>query len=379
LAFFSPPAKTEVFLHTTCNILSCEGLKSKLISHLNLQAKGALFHPMNIDLSMYNVRTDLALEAKEIATQAQPAGVLPGIWSETDKAEGITVTRMQIQTEEGAQKIGKMMGHYVTLEVPELRQGDTTLQDKVATSFAREFEAFLKRIGINEKSSVLVVGLGNWNVTPDALGPIVVENIMVTRHYFELMPDQISPGYRPVSAVAPGVLGTTGIESSDIVQGIVQRSKPDLVIAVDALAAKSLDRVNTTIQIADTGIHPGSGIGNKRKGLTQDILGVPCIAIGVPTVVYASTIVNNTMDMVFEHMKKQTPNIEPLFGVFGKMEETERLELMREVLNPLGHDLLVTPKEIDKFMEDIANVIASGLNAALHEAVDKNNVAAYTH
>lgn len=332
---------------------------------------------MDKDLLMYDVRTDLALEAKEIAMQS--AGEIPGIWSETEKDSGITVSRMHIQTEEGAQKIGKMIGHYVTLEVPELRQGDTTLQDKVATSFAREFEAFLKRIGVNETSSVLVVGLGNWNVTPDALGPLVVENIMVTRHYFELMPDQVSPGYRRVSAVAPGVLGTTGIESSDIVQGIVERSKPDLVIAVDALAAKALDRVNTTIQIADTGIHPGSGIGNKRKGLTQNILGVPCIGIGVPTVVYASTIVNNTMDMVFAHMKKHTPETGQLFGVFGTMEEIERLQLVKEVLQPLGHDLLVTPKDIDKFMEDIANIIASGLNASLHEAVDIDNVAAYTH
>lgn len=331
-------------------------------------------------MSMYNVRTDLAVEAREIATQTTGAmEEIPGIWSQTDTDEGITISRMHIQTDAGAQRIGKMVGHYVTLEVPELRQGDTTLQDKVATSFAREFEAFLQRIGINETSSVLVVGLGNWNVTPDALGPLVVENVMVTRHYFELMPDQVSPGYRRVSAIAPGVLGTTGIESSDIVLGIVEKSKPDLVIAVDALAARSLDRVNTTIQIADTGIHPGSGIGNKRKGLTKDILGVPCIGIGVPTVVYASTIVNNTMDMVFDHMKKHTPETGPLFGVFGSMADNERLMLVKEVLQPLGHDLLVTPKEVDKFMEDIANIIASGLNASLHEAVDTDNVAAYTH
>lgn len=331
-------------------------------------------------MSMYNVRTDLALEAKEIAAQLSgTTGEMAGIWSETDNGEGINISRMHIQTDEGARTVGKMIGHYVTLEVPELRQGDTTLQDKVATSFAREFEAFLKRVGINETSSVLIVGLGNWNVTPDALGPLVVENVMVTRHYFELMPDQVSPGYRRVSAIAPGVLGTTGIESSDIVHGIVEKSKPDLVIAVDALAAKALERVNTTIQIADTGIHPGSGIGNKRKGLTQELLGVPCIAIGVPTVVYASTIVNNTMDMVFEHMKKHTPETAPLFGVFGSMEENERLMLVKEVLQPVGHDLLVTPKEVDKFMEDIANIIASGLNAALHEAVDTDNVAAYTH
>ena len=183
----------------------------------------------------------------------------------------------------------------------------------------------------------------------------------------------------PVSAVAPGVLGITGIESSEIVHGIVEKTKPDLVIAIDALASKAVERVNTTIQIADTGIHPGSGIGNKRKGLTKEILGVPVIAIGVPTVVYASTIVNNTLEMMSSHFKKQNANSDQILGLVNQMEENERLQLVREVLSPLGHDLLVTPKEIDEFIEDIANIIASGLNASLHEAVDSSNVAAYTH
>jgi len=331
---------------------------------------------MATDLNLYQARTDLALEAQETASRG---GAIPGVWQETDNEEGVLVTRMHIQTEEGAGQIGKMPGHYVTIEVPGLRKGDTKLQDRVATTFAREFEAFLSRIGVGASGSILVAGLGNWNVTPDALGPLVVENIMVTRHYFELMPGDVSPGYRSVSAITPGVMGTTGIESSDIIAGVVEKAKPDAIIAIDALASKSLDRVNTTIQIADTGIHPGSGIGNKRRGLTQETLGVPVVAIGVPTVVYASTIVGNTMDMVFEHMKERTDNTQPLFGAFGDMSEQDRLRLVREVLEPLGHDLLVTPKEIDQFMEDIANVIASGLNAALHEAVDTNNVAAYTH
>lgn len=332
---------------------------------------------MNNELSMYDVRTDLALEAKELASPG--GGEIPGVWAETDQQGEVTISRMHIQTDEGSRRIGKMLGHYVTLDVPGMRQGDTELQDKVATIFAKEFEAFLQRIGTSKTGSVLIVGLGNWNVTPDALGPLVVENVMVTRQFFELMPDQVSPGYRPVSAVAPGVLGTTGIESSDIVQGIVEKAKPDLVIAIDALASMALERVNTTIQIADTGIHPGSGIGNKRKGLTKDILGVPCIGIGVPTVVYASTIVNSAMDLVFGHMKKHSPNTDQMFGVFGTLEENERRQLVKEVLQPIGHDLLVTPKEIDKFMEDIANIIASGLNASLHDAVDTDNVAAYTH
>jgi spore protease len=208
---------------------------------------------------------------------------------------------------------------------------------------------------------------------------MVVENVTVTRHYFELMPEQVGPGYRQVSAIAPGVLGTTGIETSDIVQSIVEKSKPDFVIAIDALASKALERVNTTIQLADTGIHPGSGIGNKRKGLTKEILGVPVIAIGVPTVVYASTIVNNIMDMMIKHFKQQTDNTQAIFGALEQLSEQERLGMVREVLTPMGHDLLVTPKEVDEFIEDIANIIASGLNAGLHEAVNTDNVAAYTH
>jgi len=329
------------------------------------------------ELQRYGTRTDLALEAKELA-DAGGAGI-PGVHSDTAEEDGVLVTRLEVQNEAGARLIGKMPGRYVTLEVPELRNGDSQLQDRVATLFAREFEAFLERIGVRADDRVLVVGLGNWNVTPDALGPLVVENIMVTRHYFELMPDRVAPGYRPVSAVAPGVLGITGIESSEIVMGIVQRTQPNLIIAVDALASRALERVNTTIQIADNGIHPGSGIGNKRKGLTQEILGVPVIAIGVPTVVYASTIVGNTMELMMAHFRKQQGNTQQIFGLLDSVQENDRLQLVREVLQPLGHDLLVTPKEIDQFIEDIANIVASGLNAALHDAIDSSNVAAYTH
>ncbi|PZD94048.1 GPR endopeptidase [Paenibacillus sambharensis] len=333
---------------------------------------------MELDLGAYNIRTDLALEAKELAESGSGQPV-PGLLSEVVQEEGITITRMIVENEAASNAIGKMIGHYVTLEVPGLRGQDTGLQDHVATSFAREFEAFMSRIGVSAQARTLIVGLGNWNVTPDALGPLVVENTMVTRHYFELMPDQVAPGYRPVSAVAPGVLGITGIESSEIVQGIVERTKPDLIIAIDALASKAVERVNTTIQIADTGIHPGSGIGNKRRGLTKEILGVPVIAIGVPTVVYASTIVNNCIKLMSEHFGRQTGNTGPILGMLPSLPEQERLQLVKEVLQPVGHDLLVTPKEVDQFIEDIANIIASGLNAALHEAVDKSNVAAYTH
>jgi spore protease len=331
-----------------------------------------------MDLSMYTVRTDLAVEARELAADSLKPEI-PGVLVDSTDEEGIILTKIHVQNEQGMKAIGKMPGHYITIEVPELRNKDSQLQDRVATKFAQEFESFLTKLKIPTTAKVLIVGLGNWNVTPDALGPIVVENVMVTRHYFELMPEQVGPGYRQVSAIAPGVLGITGIETGEIVQGIVEKSKPDLVIAVDALASKALERVNTTIQISDTGIHPGSGIGNKRKGLTKETLGVPVIAIGVPTVVYASTIVNNSIELLINNFKKQTDNTSAIFGMLDKMTEDERLGMVKEVLSPLGHDLLVTPKEIDEFIEDIANIIANGLNASLHESVDAGNVSAYTH
>lgn len=323
-------------------------------------------------------RLDLALDAKDLATESY-GDQIPGVHSHVEKDEQMSITTIDVETEEGASSLGKLPGHYITIEVPGLRKKDSDLQDKVATRMARHFSQFLKDIHIPKTAKVLIIGLGNWNVTPDSLGPLVVENVLVTRHYFELVPAQVSPGYRQVSAIAPGVLGITGIETGEIVQGIVEKSAPDLVIAVDALASRSMERVNTTIQIADTGIHPGSGIGNKRKGLTKDSLGVPVIAIGVPTVVYASTIVNSSIDMLIQHFRQQTENTGQILGMLDRLTAQERLMLVKEVLNPLEQDMLVTPKEIDQFIEDIANIIASGLNAALHEAVDISEVAAYTH
>ncbi|MEW9701562.1 GPR endopeptidase [Paenibacillus sp. SI8] len=332
-----------------------------------------------MDLSSYSTHTDLALDARDMAEAASKGQAIPGIETDSKRENGIRVTKINVLNEEGSKALGKLPGHYITIEVPALRQKDSQLQDRVATKFAQEFGPFLREIGIAKDAKALIIGLGNSNVTPDALGPLVVDNVMVTRHYFELMPDDVGPGYRAVSAVAPGVLGTTGIESSEIVQGIVEKSKPDFIIAIDALASRSLERVNTTIQIADTGIHPGSGIGNKRKGLTKEELGVPVVAIGVPTVVYASTIVNNAFDLMQKHFSEQTSHTGQILGLLDGMQEEERLLLVKEVLNPVGHDLLVTPKEIDQFIEDIANIIASGLNAALHDAVSVDNVAAYTH
>jgi spore protease len=343
----------------------------------------------SLDLSVYQVRTDLAIEAHELASKGES---IPGIQTNTEEDEGIIISRIRVETVEAGQTIGKMPGNYLTFEVPGLRNKDTTLQDRVATRFANEFKQYLAQLDISDEAKILIIGLGNWNVTPDAIGPIVVENLLVTRHYFELTPDRIRPGYRPVSAVSPGVLGITGIETSEIVQGIVDKTKPDLVIAVDALASRALERVNTTIQVADTGISPGSGVGNTRKALNRQTLGIPVIAIGVPTVVDAVTIANDTIDYVLQYLQKQMdqsvkdqPQVKEdqvngaFMGTIGKLSAQEKRQLIHEVLHPIGHNLMVTPKEVDAFVEDIANIIANGLNAALHEAITTDNVSAYTH
>ena len=164
-----------------------------------------------------------------------------------------------------SEAMGKKPGNYLTLEVQGIRQQDTELQQKVERIFAKEFSNFLEEVGVTKEASCLIVGLGNWNVTPDALGPIVVENVLVTRHLFQLQPESVEEGFRPVSAIRPGVMGITGIETSDVIYGIIEQTNPDFVIAIDALVARSIERVNSTIQISDTGIHPGSGLGINVK------------------------------------------------------------------------------------------------------------------
>ena len=371
----------------------------------------------SIDLSMYSVRTDLAVEAREMAIAERVKTVhdetdqskLEGVIIKEKEENDIKISLVEV-TSEGEKAIGKKQGQYLTIEVQGIRQKDSELQQKVESVFASEFSKFLKQKGLGEDASCLVVGLGNWNVTPDALGPLVCENLLVTRHLFELQPEHVEEGYRPVSALSPGVMGLTGIETSDIIFGVVEKTKPDFVIAIDALASRSIERVNSTIQISDTGIHPGSGVGNKRKELSQETLGIPVIAIGVPTVVDAVSITSDAIDFILKHFgkelregdrpsrslvpagmtfgkkKKLTEEDLPeeqhrqtFLGMIGTLEEEEKRKLIYEVLAPLGHNLMVTPKEVDVFIDDMANLLAGGLNSALHMKVNQDNVGTYTH
>ncbi|EGL82304.1 Germination protease [Caldalkalibacillus thermarum TA2.A1] len=376
----------------------------------------------HLDLSPYQIRTDLAVEAHQLALEkqaqaekAEKKDAIDGVRIDEFEEDDIKVIKVHIDTQEAAERVGKQKGRYLTIEAKRLRQKDSDFQDKVTTLMANQFYQFLHEVGISSRASCLVVGLGNWNITPDALGPIVVEHMIVTRHLFKLQPDQVEEGFRPVSALTPGVMGLTGMETSDIIRGVVNETKPDFVVAVDALAARSIERLNTTIQVSDTGIHPGSGVGNKRVGLTRETLGIPVIAVGVPTVVDATSIVSDAIDFLLAHLGKEMrdqqegtnarralvpggmrfgfqkpedfdPSTIPdeegrraLLGLVGTLEDQEKRQLIYEVLKPLGHHLIVTPKEVDEFIEDMGNMLANAISAALHEKIDMSNVSAYTH
>ncbi|MBD7935788.1 GPR endopeptidase [Cytobacillus sp. Sa5YUA1] len=367
-----------------------------------------------LDLSKYGIRTDLAIEAREVVLENQGIhgeenqSQIEGVIIKEKEDNGMKTSYVEV-TEQGSEMLGKKPGKYLTIEVQGIRQQDTETQLQVEKLFAKEMAYFIKDLGIGPNDSCLIVGLGNWNVTPDAIGPEVCENLLITRHLFELQPESVEDGYRPVSALSPGVMGLTGIETSDILFGIVEKTKPDFVIAVDALAARSIERVNSTIQISDTGIHPGSGVGNKRKEISKETLGVPVIAIGVPTVVDAVSITSDTIDFILKHFGKElkdgdkpsrslTPagmtfgekrklseedlpeenERQTFMGIVGTLPEEEKRKLIGEVLSPLGHNLMVTPKEVDVFIEDMANLLANGLNAALHTKVNQENTGFYT-
>ena len=247
-------------------------------------------------IEKYSIRTDLALEDKERfeSDNVEVQGV--SLKEDYDEEREIKVTTVKIETENGAKVMRKPVGTYITMEAPNMAVPDEDYHDEISKELAKFLARFIKKD--KEDFSILVVGLGNRKVTPDALGPYVVDNLNITRHIvkeygkYAMGEDNV----RLVSAIVPGVMAQTGMETVEIIKGIVRETKPDMMIAVDALAARSSKRLNRTIQITDTGINPGSGVGNHRNAITKDTVGIPVLAIGVPTVVDAATIVNDTME-----------------------------------------------------------------------------------
>lgn len=322
-----------------------------------------------------NIRTDLAIEARELYKEGN-AGEVPGVEVEDESSLNVKVTRVKIISQEGQQAMGKPMGTYITIEADKLRDRDIDVEDEVSRVLAKELVSLLK---VDKDAVALVVGLGNWNVTPDALGPRVISKLMVTKHLLELKPEYKDSGLRPVCAITPGVLGTTGMETSDIIEGIIEKIKPDFIIAIDALASRRMNRISTSIQIADTGINPGSGIGNYRSALSQDVLGIPVIAIGVPTVVDAGTMANDTIDMLIETLMKQSKGDTQFYSVLKSMDRDEKYNLITEVISPYVGKLMVTPKDIDAVIDDVSRIIANGINISLHENVTLEDVNRYVN
>jgi spore protease len=295
---------------------------------------------------------------------------------ETEKSDEMTISRVRIENEAGAEAMGKPIGYYVTLEVPRLKERDPVLAEEVSKNMAEELKNMIE---LPEDATILVIGLGNWNVTPDSLGPKVISRLIITRHLMEMMPDKYSTknGIRPICALAPGVLGITGIETGEIIRGLVEKIRPKLIIAIDALAARSMERISTTIQISDTGVYPGSGIGNRRMGITEETMGVKIVAIGVPTVVDAATMANDTLDMLIGQFTRQARPGSEFYRMLQELDKEEKYRLIHEVLSPFVGQLVVTPKEIDSLIDNTARTLAGGLNLALHPGISYEEVSTF--
>ena len=315
-------------------------------------------------IEKYSVRTDLALEEKERfeSDNVEISGVV--LEEDYDETLEIRITRVKIETENGAKAMGKPAGVYLTLEAPNLAVPDEDYHREISEKLADHMEELLRENHLaGQDISVLVVGLGNRQVTPDALGPYVADNLCVTRHIVREYGKYAMGMERAqlVSAIVPGVMGQTGMETLEIVKGVVTETKPDLVIAVDALAARNSRRLNRTIQIADTGIHPGSGVGNHRNGLTRETLGVPVIGIGVPTVVDAATIVSDTMENLIQAMET-SETLKGVGEVLKMYNNAEKYELVKELISPHLNGMFVTPKDEDEMVKQISYTISESLN-----------------
>ena len=311
---------------------------------------------------MYNFRTDLASERRDIYQKANNIeNQIDGIESEQeDVDENIKIERVKITNENGEQAIGKPIGNYITIDVKKLKIAQEEEIKKAAEVVSKELKKIID-IHINKQDEILVVGLGNIYVTPDSLGPKVINEIEVTRHIINYLPQYVEEGTRMVSAIAPGVLGTTGIETLEILKGIIDNIKPKLLIVIDALASRSIERISSTVQISDTGIVPGAGVGNKRQEISKRTLNLPVISLGIPTVVETAVLVNDSLDLFITKLQEEAKSNEYL----NNLKEEDNYEEIKEALNPKEYNLIVTPKEIDQLIENMKDVVSMGINMSL--------------
>lgn len=335
----------------------------------------------NIDTSLFNIRTDLAIE--EINSNIENI--------EREEINNVHITTITID-DSNKNYFYKKKGKYITIEYEDVTDHEN--YEEVEEIFIQKLKELLLKYDIKKDSTCLVIGLGNENSTPDSLGPKVINDIIVTNHFYKLGIN-VEDGFRCVSAINPGVMGQTGIETFDIINSVVKEIKPNFIIVIDALKASSSNKVNKTIQITDAGINPGSGIGNNRKEINKELLGIPVFAVGVPTVVDVATIIDDSikcMTNYYSYMKSNIDNPKEklkiirtnydnscinlddkkeLFGIFGSLNDDDCKSFIYEVLISLGNNMIVTPKDIDFQIKKMSNLLSSGINNVLHDNVDE--------
>lgn len=298
---------------------------------------------------MIEFRTDMADERVKICKEE---GNVEGISAEDINVnDKIKVTKVKVLNEKGKEKIGKEIGTYITIEVKNIEIITKEELEKVSKVMSQQIKELIKPY-----KSILVVGLGNIDTTVDSIGPKVIKDLEITRHLKKYAPELVKENAKEISGIAPGVLGTTGIETGEILKGIVEKIKPEAIIAIDALISRDISRLFKTIQISNTGITPGAGVGNKRKEISINTMGVPVIAIGVPTLVEAATIVADSIDLIANQFDE--------FKELKSATKEEKYRLIKAVLEPSKFNLAVTPKEVDDLVENMKLIIAHGINYA---------------
>lgn len=337
------------------------------------------------DLKNYTIRTDLVVDILEKDLKDSNINI--------DNREFKDIKVVDIEILNDTNSLNKKKGKYITISYSDVTDKDN--RKNLESVVVSELKDMLSYLNINSDMKCLVIGLGNRSSTPDSLGPKVIDHVLVTRYLYDIENIKVDKDYRNVSAFTPGVTGNTGIESSDIILGIVDKIKPDFLIIIDALASSSMDRINKTIQITDSGISPGSGVYNNRGEISKSTIGIPVISLGIPTVIEAFVLVSDTIKYLFKNFSYNKENInknklipvslknyidypdnltleekKKLLGEIGLLEEDDVKELIFEVLTPIGYNMMVTPKEIDFVMEKTSQVIANSINKALHKNFD---------
>ena len=318
---------------------------------------------MNLNKSYLDFRTDMADERVDTYKKVHNLSKIDGVIVSNEYKDDINIVTVEIINENGEKAIGKKQGKYITLELYDVNYVDEIGKKTLINSVAKVIDSL-----IEEKSNIMVIGLGNIYVTPDALGPKVVKYLDINRHLFKFAKELVNINDKQICALAPGVLGTTGIETSEIIESVVKKIKPDIIIAIDSLASQSMTRVGKTIQLSNTGLNPGSGVKNKRAGIDEETLNVPVIALGIPTVVDMATITNEAMDKVLEKTKEEiknynNDNIKETDIIMNLLNSDSRYQMIANTLNTENY--IVTPKEIDELIDKMSEIIANSINSVI--------------